>query len=124
MQDWDETYNLQIYKRIAYISISFVIFIQKSDNFANNYFALEMLSNQKVFEAKNYVTESDCGKHRLYSLQITHFTYRLWSPMLRFVFDKLKMYNVRERTLNRGTPYQRILWTFEGYYEQPGVSML
>ena len=59
-------------------------------------------------------------------------TYRLWSPMLRFVFDNIKLYNVRERRVNstEASPIGCVqnvncnLWTFWGYHVQTGVSVL
>ena len=59
-------------------------------------------------------------------------TYRLWTPMLRFVFDKIKLYNVPEHRvhLTQAIPtgfvqnVHCILWTFRGYHVQPGVSVL
>ena len=39
--------------------------------------------------------------HRLYSMHYRSLTtYRLWSLMLRFVYDKIKLYNVRERRVH------------------------
>ena len=74
-----------------------------------------------------------CCVHRLYIIQIpqsTLATYRLWSPMLRFVHDNIKVYNVRERKvhLTEASPISClqnvlcILWTLWGYHVQPGVS--
>ena len=58
-------------------------------------------------------------------------TYRLWSPMLLFVYDNIKVYNVRERRvhLTEASPIDfvqnvnYILLTFRSYHVQPGVSV-
>ena len=59
-------------------------------------------------------------------------TYRRWSPMLRFVYENIKVYSVWERRVhstkaNTLCVVQNVhcnFWTFWGNHVQPGVSVL
>ena len=82
--------------------------------------------------------------HKLCSIQLPHYlsidylayrsltNYRLWTPMLRFVLEIIKLCNVRERRVYRTeasplvfvTNVHCILWTFWGYPVQPGALVL